>query len=101
MRLRVVCGLGEMIASFSPTSALSRVDLPALGRPRMQTKPERKGIGGCELRVVSDELLLVARGPRLTAVISVSAAAVARPSRGRVRLCGRWTPGLQSADRLL
>src|SRR5580692_7524649 len=45
IRLRVVCGLGEMIASFSPTRALSNVDLPALGRPRMQTKPERKGIG--------------------------------------------------------
>jgi hypothetical protein len=23
---------------------LSKVDLPAFGRPRMQTKPERKGI---------------------------------------------------------
>src|ERR1700724_2298380 len=33
-----------MIASFSPTSALSNVDFPALGRPRMHTKPERKGI---------------------------------------------------------
>src|SRR5579871_732652 len=44
MRLRVVCGLGEMMASFSPTRALSSVDLPALGRPRMQTKPERKGM---------------------------------------------------------
>jgi len=37
--------LGEIIASFSPTSAFSIVDLPALGRPRMQTKPERNGIG--------------------------------------------------------
>src|ERR1700686_4335052 len=27
-------------------SALSRVDLPALGRPRMQTKPERNGMVG-------------------------------------------------------
>src|SRR3981081_2384121 len=45
MRLRVVWGLGEIIASFSPTSAFSIVDLPALGRPRMQTKPERNGIG--------------------------------------------------------
>src|SRR5579872_54090 len=44
MRLRVVWGLGEMIASFSPTRAFSRVDFPAFGRPRMQTKPERKGI---------------------------------------------------------
>jgi len=42
MRLRVVCGFGEMMASFSPTSALSSVLLPALGRPRMQTNPEWK-----------------------------------------------------------
>ena len=40
MRLRVVCGLGLMMASFSPTSAFSSVDLPAFGRPRMQTNPE-------------------------------------------------------------
>src|SRR5436190_2880453 len=43
-RLRVVCGLGLTIASFSPARAFSSVDLPALGRPRMQTYPERKGI---------------------------------------------------------
>ena len=40
MRLRVVCGLGLMMAIFSPTRALSRVDLPAFGRPRIQTNPE-------------------------------------------------------------
>ena len=45
MRLRVVCGLGLMMASFSPTNAFSSVDLPALGRPRMQTKPEWKDMG--------------------------------------------------------
>lgn len=44
MRFRVVCGLGETIASFSPTRAFSKVDLPAFGRPRMQTKPERNGM---------------------------------------------------------
>src|ERR1700688_3680530 len=42
MRLRVVCGFGEIIASFSPTSAFSSVLLPALGRPSMQTNPEGK-----------------------------------------------------------
>src|SRR5437899_12972467 len=41
MRLRVVCGLCVTIASFSPTNALSSVDLPALGRPMMETNPER------------------------------------------------------------
>src|SRR5205085_4274102 len=41
MRLRVVCGLCVTMAIFSPTSAFSSVDLPALGRPMMETKPER------------------------------------------------------------
>ena len=35
----VVCGLSEVIAIFSPTIALSRVDLPAFGRPTKQAKP--------------------------------------------------------------
>ena len=39
MRLRVVCGLSETIASFWPTSRLRSVDLPALGRPTSATKP--------------------------------------------------------------
>ena len=33
MRLRVVCGLLETIAIFSPTRKLVKVDLPTLGRP--------------------------------------------------------------------
>src|SRR5262249_28824026 len=32
------------MAIFSPTSAFSSVDLPALGRPMIATKPERKAI---------------------------------------------------------
>src|SRR5579884_4424053 len=44
MRLRVVCGLLVTMASFSPTRAFSSVDLPALGRPRMQTYPERRAM---------------------------------------------------------
>src|ERR1019366_4627375 len=44
MRVRVVCGLCVTIASFCPSSAFSSVDLPALGRPMMDTNPERKGI---------------------------------------------------------
>ena len=39
MRVRVVCGLGVTMASFSPTIRLSRVDLPTLGLPRMATVP--------------------------------------------------------------
>ena len=43
MRLRVVCGLGETMATFSPRIWLSNVDLPTLGRPIMAIVPERKG----------------------------------------------------------
>src|ERR1700759_5327612 len=37
---RVVCGRLDVIATFEPTSALVSVDLPVLGRPTKQTKPE-------------------------------------------------------------
>jgi len=37
---RVVCGFGLTMASFCPTKALSNVDFPTFGRPRMQTNPE-------------------------------------------------------------
>src|SRR5271157_3119901 len=46
MRLRVVCGLRVTMASFSPTSAFSNVDFPALGRPMMETNPERNAMSG-------------------------------------------------------
>ncbi len=42
MEVRVVCGLSETMASFPPMRAFNNVDLPALGRPRMETNPERK-----------------------------------------------------------
>jgi len=35
MRWRVVCGLRDVMLSFCPTSRLSSVDLPTLGRPTM------------------------------------------------------------------
>ena len=35
MRLRVVWGLADTMATFSPTRALVRVDLPTFGRPQM------------------------------------------------------------------
>jgi len=37
MRVRVVCGLSETMAIFSPTTRLRSVDFPALGRPTMET----------------------------------------------------------------
>src|SRR6185312_8850503 len=43
IRLRVVCGLGVTMASFSPTMRLSKVDLPTFGRPRIATRPARTG----------------------------------------------------------
>ena len=38
---RVVCALRVTIETFSPTSALMRVDFPALGAPMRATKPQR------------------------------------------------------------
>ena len=44
---RVVCTLCETIVTLEPTSALSKVDLPALGAPISATKPQRVlSIGG-------------------------------------------------------
>ena len=43
MRLRVVWGLSETMATFWPTSRLTRVDLPTLGRPITVTNPARNG----------------------------------------------------------
>src|SRR5688500_14999854 len=40
MRWRVVCGRGETITCLRPSSALSRVLLPALGRPQRTQKPD-------------------------------------------------------------
>src|SRR5215471_16164082 len=54
MRVRVVCGFSVTMAIFSPTNAFSSVLFPALGRPMMETNPERKAMlpgglrrGGC------------------------------------------------------
>ena len=44
MRCRVVCGRGVTMLSFSPTSALNRVDLPTLGRPTSAAKPLRNSL---------------------------------------------------------
>ncbi len=40
MRVRVVCGLGETMAIFSPISRLSSVLLPTFGRPMSAANPE-------------------------------------------------------------
>ena len=41
IRLRVVWGLLLTMATFSPTRALVRVDLPTLGRPQRVSIPQR------------------------------------------------------------
>src|SRR3954453_21056019 len=41
MVCRVVCGLDDVMATFWPTRALVRVDLPAFGRPTRQANPAR------------------------------------------------------------
>src|SRR2546427_5317628 len=46
MRLRVVWGLGVTMATFSPSSRLSRVDLPTLGRPTIAQNPAREAAIG-------------------------------------------------------
>ena len=40
IRFRVVWGLLETMATFSPTRALVRVDLPTLGRPTIEIIPD-------------------------------------------------------------
>src|SRR5690606_3147504 len=60
---RVVCGRPDVIATFRPTSALVRVDLPAFGRPTTHTKPERKPGGLVEGPAVMRRLLGVGRSP--------------------------------------
>src|ERR1700722_10589126 len=54
MRLRVVWGLGETMATFWPTRVLTRVDLPALGRPTIATKPDLKGMEDLIVRESKD-----------------------------------------------
>src|SRR3990172_6210894 len=50
MRLRVVCGLSETMASLTPTMRVSSVDLPALGRPTNETSPTRTSGLACGKR---------------------------------------------------
>src|SRR5689334_13731467 len=46
--IRVVCGLGETMATLAPAMAFTRVDFPAFARPSTATKPERNA--GLRLR---------------------------------------------------
>src|SRR5262245_33579177 len=59
MRVRVVWGLDETAAMCSPTSALSKVDLPALGRPMSAAKPDL-----CFSLITSKHEITFRLGPR-------------------------------------
>ena len=57
MRLRVVWGLSETMATFWPTSRFTSVDLPTLGRPTTVTNPARKRrrrVGACSAASTPD-----------------------------------------------
>ena len=41
IRVRVVCGLSEMMAILPPRMRFRSVDFPTFGRPTNATKPER------------------------------------------------------------
>src|SRR5689334_6721152 len=57
MRVLVVCGLSETMASLWPTMRLRSVDLPALCRPRNETKPDLPLIlDGCRLAAAEPDL---------------------------------------------
>src|SRR5262245_26951893 len=58
--VRVVCGRSETIDTLRPTSWLTSVDLPTLGRPTIATNPERKGTSG-SAELLSGRLLVLGR----------------------------------------
>src|SRR5690242_1036660 len=45
IEVRVVCGLSATMAILVPIMAFNKVDLPELGRPRIETNPDRKEVG--------------------------------------------------------
>jgi hypothetical protein len=51
IRFRVVWGLGDIMAIFSPMSRFNKVDLPTLGAPIMETKPDFNLLGIRNLHV--------------------------------------------------
>src|SRR5262247_1025279 len=57
MRVLVVCGLSDTMASLWPTMRLRSVDLPAFGRPRNETNPDLPLIlDGCRLAAAEADL---------------------------------------------
>ena len=84
MRLRVVCGVGLTMASFSPTMRLSSVDLPTLGRPTIATVPAT-GRATPSRRPLSASPGLPRRPRASVRAHSASSSPRFRPRRRRVR----------------
>ena len=83
--MRVVCTLWLTIETLVPTSALTSVDLPALGAPMTAMKPQRVSAVGLT------GSLIWRRAPH----------ALARQQRGGGRLLGRALAGALAARGLL
>src|SRR5207302_7513973 len=87
IRLRVVWGRGETMASFWPTSRFRSVDLPALGRPMRDTKPAFTVVAGPArpARAVGGATTLSTDGPAPRAGSRARGDASGRPPPGRGR----------------
>src|SRR2546426_6632780 len=87
---RVDCGLGETIARCSPTSALSNVDFPTLGRPARTTLPQRGMLSNISPGSREEAITMKAATMLSTLVLSTAAtraaaqntAAIAQMTRG-------------------
>ena len=85
---RVVCTLCETIDTLAPTSALTSVDLPALGAPMTAMKPQRcSAIGGVPLFCST-----VTHAIRLRRRLRAPAARGRRPARPRASRRPRRAP---------
>src|SRR5450756_1449503 len=60
---RVVWGRAEVIATFVPTSAFVRVDLPAFGRPMIDANPDRNSVTTLAFLVTTARGVARERGP--------------------------------------
>ena len=66
MRCRVVCAFADVMLTFWPTSAFSKVDLPTFGRPTIATRPQccaaGAGAGASEAASTSVVMISSSRG---------------------------------------
>ena len=86
MACRVVCGFDDVMAILPPTMALVSVDLPVLGRPTKQAKPERKPVESRRRHEVTDrhDRPVVGRRRRPATSLPASSRTVLRSTIGAV-----------------